>query len=127
MASKFGRPPPKSAFKPGQPSANPAGRPAKRRDVEALARECTSEAIAALRAALKVPRERVAAAQVLLDRGWGRPRQQVQLGGEAGITLMRIEIHDPQGETVTIDAAQPAASETVALTFDGASEEDAPS
>jgi hypothetical protein len=41
--------------------------------VQALAREHTPAAIAALAAALGNPRERVPAAIALLDRGWGKP------------------------------------------------------
>src|SRR5262249_23670060 len=88
------RPAPRNAFKPGQ-SGNPAGRPKKHRDfnVEALARQHTPEAIAALVAALEVPRERVAAAQVLLDRGWGRPRQSLDLGAEGDrVTAVQLNI-----------------------------------
>jgi hypothetical protein len=45
--------------------------------VEALARVHTPEAIRALVAALSNPRERVQAASVLLDRGWGKPTQRI--------------------------------------------------
>jgi hypothetical protein len=51
--------------------------------VQELARQHTSEAIAALVAALNSPRERVAAATVLLDRGWGRPLQAIAGDREA--------------------------------------------
>jgi hypothetical protein len=62
------------AFVKGK-SGNPGGRPKKAYDVQALARECTPEAIAALREALAVPKERVSAAAVLLDRAWGKAIQ----------------------------------------------------
>jgi hypothetical protein len=40
-----------------------------------------------------VPRERVAAAQVLLDRGWGKPRQQLDLGADADrVTAVQLNI-----------------------------------
>jgi hypothetical protein len=42
-----------------------------------MAREHTPAAIAALVAALAEPRERVAAATALLDRGWGKPTQAI--------------------------------------------------
>jgi hypothetical protein len=61
-------------FMPGQ-SGNPAGRA---KGLEASARRHTEAAIAALVKALENPRERVAAAVALLDRGWGRPRQIVE-------------------------------------------------
>jgi HEAT repeat protein len=60
-------------FAPGK-SGNPGGRA---KGIEALARAHTEEAIATLVAALKSPRERVAAAVALLDRGWGKPKQQI--------------------------------------------------
>ena len=56
---------------------NPGGRPKKDRTIEELAKEHTPAAIAALVAALKVPRERVAAAAELLNRAWGRPKQPI--------------------------------------------------
>ena len=40
--------------------------------------DAQSPAIAALGAALNDPRHRVAAAAVLMDRAWGRPRQVVE-------------------------------------------------
>ena len=57
---------------PGR-SGNPGGRPAVARNIQELARQHGPDAIAALVAALGSPRERVAAATVLLDRGFGRP------------------------------------------------------
>jgi hypothetical protein len=60
-------------FQPGK-SGNPGGRP---KGIEAIAREHTPAAIAALVAALQNPRERVAAATVLLGYGWGKPVQAI--------------------------------------------------
>ena len=65
----------KRGFRPGQ-SGNPGGRP--RQDVTALARAHTREAIEALVAALKRPKEAVPAAVALLNRGWGLPRQTIE-------------------------------------------------
>jgi hypothetical protein len=65
---------PATTFKPGQ-SGNPGGRPAVLKNLQALAREHTEEAIEALVVALKYPATRVAAATTLLDRGYGRPVQ----------------------------------------------------
>ena len=66
-------------------SGNPGGRPKAALDVQALARQHTPAAIAALVAALKNERERVPAAQALLDRAWGKPLQptDVTTNGEA--------------------------------------------
>ena len=63
-----------TTFKPGQ-SGNPGGRP---KGIEALAREHTPAALAALVDALRSPRERVSAAVALLDRGWGKPTVTVE-------------------------------------------------
>lgn len=68
-------PGPGRPFQPGQ-SGNLNGRP--RGHAKALARKHTPEAIEALVAALQCPKERVAAAVALLDRGWGRPTQPVE-------------------------------------------------
>lgn len=63
-------------FKPGQ-SGNPSGRPKENAHIKALAREHTEAAIAVLVAALSDDngRTRIAAAEALLDRGYGRPAQ----------------------------------------------------
>jgi hypothetical protein len=73
-------------FMPGA-SGNPGGRP---RGIEARAREFTEEALQALRAALQNPRERVAAATVLLSYGWGRPKQVIEANDAASITIMHL-------------------------------------
>ena len=68
-------------FQPGQ-SGNPGGRPKIVGDIRALAREHTPEAIAELvRLATKARREevRLRAIEVLLDRGYGKPNQSVQI------------------------------------------------
>jgi HEAT repeat protein len=58
-------------FKPGQ-SGNPGGRPKQATHVRDLARAQTERAILALIEALDDPKAKVAAAQALLDRGWGK-------------------------------------------------------
>jgi hypothetical protein len=63
-----------TTFQQGE-SSNPGGRPAILKNLQALAREHTEEAINALVAALKHPATRVAAATALLDRGYGKPIQ----------------------------------------------------
>jgi hypothetical protein len=76
MASPRHRPPTSGSWKPGQ-TGNPHGRPpgTHARD---LARQHTEEAIARLVQALNEPRHAVQAAVALLDRGWGRPKEQVE-------------------------------------------------
>ena len=63
---------PPTKFKPGQ-SGNPAGRSKAVLDIIEAARVLTPRALAALDKALDDPARAVQAAQVLLDRAWGRP------------------------------------------------------
>ena len=80
-----------TSFKPGV-SGNPGGRPktpqaiAARRifvNVKALARECAPEAISTLKTimldAKAPPAARIGAATALLDRGYGKPNQTIDL------------------------------------------------
>ena len=67
---------PAHAWKAGE-SGNPGGRPAAVRELRALARTHTREAMLALVAALQRPREAVAAATIILAYGHGRPVQNV--------------------------------------------------
>jgi|SRR6185436_14358754 hypothetical protein len=78
-----------TSFAPGR-SGNPAGRPADK-EIAALARRYTPDVIRTLvdvcRNARENPSARVAAANALADRGWGKPRQEVDLGGGLGQAL----------------------------------------
>jgi predicted ATP-dependent serine protease len=78
-----------TSFKPGV-SGNPDGRPkrpetiATRRvvaDVKATARDLTLDAMDTLKQVMKDPKAppaaRVGAATAILDRGWGKPQQQI--------------------------------------------------
>jgi hypothetical protein len=80
-----------TSFKPGV-SGNPGGRPKKpqswerRRivaDVKALAQECAPEAISTLKTIMlstkMPPAARLGAATALLDRGYGKPGQGIDL------------------------------------------------
>jgi hypothetical protein len=106
-------------FKPGQ-SGNPGGR-SKITDVVALARERTPQAIEALTAALSNPRERVAAAAVLLDRGWGKATQIIAGDEERPVAIQFTwapaqpqqpadEFALPVAQPLTIDAEPEVAS-----------------
>lgn len=86
-------------FKKGQ-SGNPGGRPAVLKDIRDLARVHTSEALAALVAALARPGERVAAASALLDRGYGKPAQALELAGKDGGPIQVEDIRPPIGTLI---------------------------
>jgi hypothetical protein len=65
-------------------SGNPGGRPKVVGEVQALARQSTAEAVETLRDVMSdkkaPPAARVAAANSILDRGYGRPSQTINSG-----------------------------------------------
>jgi Family of unknown function (DUF5681) len=77
-------------FQKGQ-SGNPGGRPKVIGVVQDLARQHTSEAINTLAEIMNdekaQPAQRIVAAQVMLDRGWGKPVQALE-----GIVNNRLEV-----------------------------------
>ncbi len=72
-------------FVPGQ-SGNPGGRPKTLARVQNLAREYTETSIKVLGEIMEDEDERgatrIAAIQVLLDRGWGKPLQRVDVSDD---------------------------------------------
>ena len=70
-------------FQPGQ-SGNPGGRPKGEGKVREAAREHTDTAVGVLVAAMadEDARVRIKAAEVLLDRGWGKPPQSLTMTGD---------------------------------------------
>lgn len=66
-------------------SGNPGGRPKVIGEIRDLARAHTTEAIETLVAILRntklPPAARVSAANAILDRGWGKPTQDMNVGG----------------------------------------------
>jgi len=102
-------------FKKGQ-SGNPGGRPKVVAEIRQLARERGPEAIAALVKVMtkgKSEAARVAAANALLDRGWGRPKQW----DESEVThryvvelpkvLSKVEWQEKYGRSVEPAALEP--------------------
>ena len=92
-----------TSYKPGV-SGNPGGRPrqpqtiAARRivaDVKELAREYASEAISTLKIMMldtkTPPAARLGAAIALLDRGYGKPRQEVSVDASYDLTKLSLE------------------------------------
>ena len=91
---KAARKVPSSAWKPGQ-SGNPGGRPKVVAEVRELARQYGYEAIQRLVVLLHSSNEAVSirAAEALLDRGYGRPMQGVELTSiEAARHRWHVEI-----------------------------------
>jgi hypothetical protein len=72
-------------FKKGE-SGNPGGRPAGYAAMQALARSHTKEAFDAVLAGLRDRRQRLFAAEIILERGWGKPAQpQTGEGGKGPV------------------------------------------
>lgn len=71
------------AFEPGQ-SGNPEGRPRKSNKAAGMAREQTEKAVQVLINALADDKteNRIKAAESLLNRGWGKPQEYVELSGD---------------------------------------------
>ena len=97
-------------FKKGV-SPNPGGRPKAIKRVMDLAKEHTEDAIRAL-AQITVnedahPGARVAAACAILDRGWGKPRQDIHVDQTVNIRAQHLEalkvinavVEEQQGST----------------------------
>jgi len=86
MPSKpTGRAPGNPNWKPGV-SGNPSGRPKGWAEIQALARVHAPHAVERLAELVDSADEKVAvaAAQAILDRGYGKPRQALEVTGEDG-------------------------------------------
>jgi len=97
------------AFKPGQ-SGNPSGRPKitlpDGRSLKDIAREHTEDAVKTLIDVMgdvtAPPPARVSAASAILDRGWGRPTQEIEAGDNLAIMLADV-IADRRAKLAAID------------------------
>lgn len=105
---KTGRRAPSTAFKPGQ-SGNPGGRPKKtdeERSLETLCREKTPEAMGTILALMNTGQERtrLAAAQFIIERGWGKAAQTIDVTTpvEVHSTIEFIDPNMPAEEAARI-------------------------
>jgi len=93
-----------TSFRAGK-SGNPGGRPKRPQtiearkviaDVKAAAKELTPDALDTLKAAMTAPTApwaaRVSAALAILDRGWGKPGQAVEIAGEIVAEHVKLDL-----------------------------------
>ncbi len=119
-------------FLPGGSSLNPGGRPAVLREVQEVARQHTAAAISRLLELLGSNDGRIAlaAAEQLLDRGWGKPMQMQQADvrkldvGALWLGAMQIANGiDPATGAKLVDGTDTGAADTLDdETQDGAAE-----
>jgi hypothetical protein len=105
-------------------SGNPRGRPKEHEDVKAAARQYTVESIERLAFWMRSddPRASVVAADKLLDRGWGKPSQDVKLQAELGPGLAEI-VRQARERVIAVEAKTVIEHEQpLAIEHDGASE-----
>jgi hypothetical protein len=84
-------------LKPWPPgcSGNAGGRPKASLEVRALAREHTAEALNTIVEIMRSARSdsvKLAAAEAILDRGWGRPAQEITGPGEGPIQVEAMRL-----------------------------------
>ena len=79
-------------FQPGQ-TGNPGGRPKKtdeERTLEQLCKEKTTEALDTILYLMvegQQERARLAAAQYVMDRGWGKAKESIELSGMVALSI----------------------------------------
>lgn len=97
-------------FKPGENRYTARQEPKKYKALVHKARVTSLEmlevAIGIARDPYMNPQARLNAAAMVIERAWGKPKEQLELAHASGAQLLRIEIVDPGGETeaVTIEA-----------------------
>lgn len=101
-------PPPAHMFKPGQ-SGNPGGRPKKAVDLAAKASQFDDELLAMLVGIVRDKKasrkDKMDAAKILFDRGFGRPSQSVMLQGDPEKPIATTEL-SPEDYAKIVDAAK---------------------
>lgn len=128
--AKQGRKANSGSFRPGV-SGNPGGRPKVLAEVRELAREHTEAAIRGLARVLvekKAPAmARIAAAEALLNRGWGKPAQAVEVSGPDGEPVKSEISHAQSPEQLAaviriLAGAAPAAESVTVLGSDASTD-----
>ena len=83
-------------------NGNPGGRPRELRDVVELARSHVPEAIETLALIMANPEAppaaRVAAANAILDRGWGKPKEMVEATVQTTLEQLVMELQARGGD-----------------------------
>lgn len=104
QADKTKRKAPKTAFPKGK-SGNPGGRAKKtpeERTLEAMCRDKTPEALSTILGIMtsgENERNKLAAAQYVIDRGWGKAKQEVEHVGKGGKELsLMVSFVAPSGK-----------------------------
>jgi hypothetical protein len=97
------RKPTRTAWRKGV-SGNPGGRPKELGDLRVYCRQFSRQAVDALVAALNASHERtrVAAAEALLDRGYGRPIQGLEIASLPPVVEVKFANADTPATTAPI-------------------------
>lgn len=97
------------AWKKGQ-SGNPAGRPKRSIDLMAKASQFDDEVLNLYVSIIRDPkaprRDKLTAAQALLDRGFGKPGQSIMLQGDAEKPVVTAQLSREQMEAVVAAAKE---------------------
>ena len=95
-------------WQPGQ-SGNPKGRPSIKGEVETLARTYTTEAIETLVDLMRngfPDAVRAAAANALLNRGWGLPRQAVEVSPAILKPVSQMSLDEVEAEIARLSSGR---------------------
>ncbi len=100
----------------GNPGGKPKNLPAVEArkivaDIKAAAREYTAEAlekvVAIMRSPKSPPASALGAATQILDRGWGKPKETVDMTQRTTLEDLVLESYKPRQKAETVDQAEP--------------------
>lgn len=102
----------------GCPSPNPSGRPKQSVEVVEASRahtaECIETAVMVMRTAKRLS-TRLRAAEVILDRAWGRPSQSVSVDIAARVSLAEVSHAEWEALSVLRHAVRPASEAVIEM------------